>query len=84
MATSMIYPMDLSCWMWMRWIFQQEVRFYQQRYDCSYLPFSVGNMLMKWSQDTVKYEHDNERKMGKVFIMKFKSLFELGVEGKCI
>ena len=50
--TSMIYPMDLSCWMWMRWICQQEVRLYQQRYDCSSLPFSVGNMLMRQSQET--------------------------------
>ena len=55
--TSMIYLMDLSCWMWMRWICQQEVELYQQRYDCSSLPISVGNMLMKWSQDTVKYEN---------------------------
>ena len=58
-TTSMIYLMDLSCWVWMRWICQQVVWLNQYRYDCSSLPFSVGNMLMKWSQDTVKY--DNEK-----------------------
>ena len=56
--TSMIYLMDLSCWVWMRWICQQEVWLYQQRYDCSSLPFSVGNMLMKRSQDRVEYDNN--------------------------